>query len=281
MAGDSTMARGGGGSGFTSDGWGQYLGSYLTIPVVNRAIGGRSSRSYTREGRFASIANEVKSGDYVVIEFGINDGGGLSTDNGRSVASGTGDETQVSTYNGVRETVHTYPWYLQQAVALLKGKGATVIIASHAPRAGWTNGKFNNSPDRFVDYAKLAADRSGAQYVDHYGYIVTEYNRLGQSAVQAFYPGDYTHFTPAGAKVVAEAFVKGVIAGNKALVNRLNTAGKALGGGGSTPATTTRATTTTRAPATTTRTTGGSSGNCAALYGQWYVFSPSVKVCHG
>ncbi|KAJ7161418.1 hypothetical protein C8R43DRAFT_334324 [Mycena crocata] len=47
VAGDSTMARGGGGSG--TDGWGQYLGQFLTIPVVNMAIAGRSARSYTDE----------------------------------------------------------------------------------------------------------------------------------------------------------------------------------------------------------------------------------------
>ncbi|KAJ3044614.1 hypothetical protein HDV00_001540 [Rhizophlyctis rosea] len=264
LAGDSTMAKNGGGSGFTSDGWGQYLGQYLTIPVVNRAIGGRSARSFTREGRFTSIANELKSGDIVVIEFGHNDGGGLgSGDNGRSAASGTGSETQVSTYNGVQETVHTFPWYLEQATALLKGKGATVIISSQTPNNGWTNGKISAGP-RFVAYAELAAKNSNVQYVDHYTYTANEYNKIGEAATAKYFGAtDHTHTTPAGAQIVAQAFVKGIIAGNKALANTLSASGKALGGGGSVVTTTRAATSTTRA-ATTTR----ASSNCAVLYGQ-------------
>lgn len=42
--------------------------------MVNSAIAGRSARSYTDEGRFTTLINTVKSGDYVVIEFGHNDG---------------------------------------------------------------------------------------------------------------------------------------------------------------------------------------------------------------
>lgn len=84
LAGDSTMAASGGGDGVTG-GWGTYLPNYVSLAVVNNAIGGRSARSFTREGRFTAMANNVKSGDYVVIEFGHNDGGSLTpTDNGRT-----------------------------------------------------------------------------------------------------------------------------------------------------------------------------------------------------
>jgi rhamnogalacturonan acetylesterase len=84
LAGDSTMAATGGGDGATA-GWGSYLPNYVNLTVVNNAIGGRSARSFTREGRFTAMANNVKSGDYVVIEFGHNDGGSLTpTDNGRT-----------------------------------------------------------------------------------------------------------------------------------------------------------------------------------------------------
>jgi rhamnogalacturonan acetylesterase len=55
--------------------------------VVNDATAGRSARSYTREGRFAAVAKVVKPGDWVIIEFGHNDGGSplpSSQDNGRA-----------------------------------------------------------------------------------------------------------------------------------------------------------------------------------------------------
>lgn len=80
-------------------GWGQYLHYSLDIPVVNKAVAGRSARSYTREGRFTTLVDMVTAGDFVIIELGHNDGGSLTpTDNGRSDCPGTGDETCQTTY---------------------------------------------------------------------------------------------------------------------------------------------------------------------------------------
>ena len=41
--------------------------------MTNNAIGGRSARSYTDEGRFDTLISQAAKGDYVVIEFGHND----------------------------------------------------------------------------------------------------------------------------------------------------------------------------------------------------------------
>lgn len=100
LAGDSTEAPGGGGSG--TEGWGQYLHYSLNasrIYVNNSAIAGRSARSYTREGRFNAIARSLKKGDWVVIEFGHNDGGSpypAASDNGRSDCPGAGSLLMLS-----------------------------------------------------------------------------------------------------------------------------------------------------------------------------------------
>jgi len=95
LAGDSTDAPGGGGNG--TQGWGEYL-KYSIDPtkatINNSAFAGRSARSFTREGRFEAIAVLVKEGDWVVIEFGHNDGGSplpSSQDNGRSDCPGSGN----------------------------------------------------------------------------------------------------------------------------------------------------------------------------------------------
>jgi len=92
-------------------GWGVYLPySMKDITIVNNAIGGRSARSFTDEGRFKSLISAVVSGDYVIIEFGHNDGGSLSpTDNGRTACGGAGSETCVSPTGAI---VQTYPTYL-------------------------------------------------------------------------------------------------------------------------------------------------------------------------
>lgn len=129
--GDSTMAKDGGGDGAT-DGWGQYLGAYTTATVVNKAIGGRSARSYTDEGRFAAVAELVVAGDIVVIEFGHNDGGSPeSGDNGRADCPGTGAETCVSDVDG--STVYTFVYYVTEAAKAFIAKGATVVLSTQTP----------------------------------------------------------------------------------------------------------------------------------------------------
>lgn len=73
LCGDSTMAKGGGGGG--TQGWGEYLKEYITLAVVNEAHAGTSARSYTTTGRFDAVAEQIAAGDFVIMEFGHNDGG--------------------------------------------------------------------------------------------------------------------------------------------------------------------------------------------------------------
>ncbi|KAF9254999.1 rhamnogalacturonan acetylesterase [Marasmius fiardii PR-910] len=229
LTGDSTMARNGGGAGTGS--WGQYLGQYLSIPVVNNAIAGRSSRSYTDEGRFTAVANTVKPGDFVVIEFGHNDGLSGAVDNGRQVAVGDGYDTTSTVVNSAGNSIviHTFPFYIQNAITLLQSKGAIPIVSSQTPTNDWTNGAIPLTPGpRFVAYAQTAASRTGATYINHYAYTAQAYNKLGQSAVAPFFPVDHTHTSPAGANVVAQAFVRGILCSSSALKSRVNSVGQGV-----------------------------------------------------
>jgi len=56
-------------------GWGQMLSLYMTddVRIVNRAIGGRSTKSFIEEGRWDKLMADVKKGDFVFIQFGHND----------------------------------------------------------------------------------------------------------------------------------------------------------------------------------------------------------------
>ncbi|KAF2835375.1 carbohydrate esterase family 12 protein [Patellaria atrata CBS 101060] len=241
LAGDSTMARSSNPNmqvqALTAfKGWGEYLQYSMSIPVVNNAIGGRSARSFTREGRFDSIAKNVKSGDYVVIEFGHNDGGSLSNDNGRTDCPGTGNETCKTTYNGVQETVLTFPAYLQNAAKTYKSKGATVIISSQTPNNPWEGGKFTYGPNRFVTMAQLAAANAQTDYVDHGQYTANIFQTKGLATVSGYFPTDHTHTNGAGADAVAKAFVKGILCGNSSLKSFVKNStesveGACIGGG--------------------------------------------------
>lgn len=211
FCGDSTMAARGANDGAT-DGWGSYIGKYLNLPTVNRAIGGRSARSYTNEGRFQQVADLVKSGDIVVIEFGHNDGGSpTNNDNGRSDCPGAGTETCISDKTG--ETVYTFVFYVIQAARLMTSRGATVILSSQTPNNQWEGGSYNGSPSRFVGYQKTAANAVGdsrVTFVDNFQAVSNMYRKLGNSAVNAFYPRDHTHTSPAGAEMIAKAFTQAI-----------------------------------------------------------------------
>lgn len=153
----------------------------------------------------------IQSGDYVVIEFGHNDGGSLSEDNGRTDCPGEGDETCETVYDGVPETVLTFPAYLENAAAMFVELGANVLISSQTPNNPWETGEFGYEPSRFVEYAALAAENAGVEYVDHGAYTADAFYLMGADAVNAVYPEDHTHTDDAGAQVVAGAFFKAVL----------------------------------------------------------------------
>ena len=48
-------------------GWGQVLGEFLDLPVENRAISGRSTRSYADEGHLAALGETLRAGDLLLI----------------------------------------------------------------------------------------------------------------------------------------------------------------------------------------------------------------------
>lgn len=75
MTGDSTMANKPVEAN-PEKGWGQLLPEYFNheLEIENHAKNGRSTRSFIYEGRWDSVLSILKKGDYVVIQFGHNDG---------------------------------------------------------------------------------------------------------------------------------------------------------------------------------------------------------------
>jgi len=73
--GDSTMANKKDPEKNPEHGWAQVLQPFFTdnIIVENKAVNGRSTKSFIAEKRWDSIYSKLKKGDYVFIEFGHND----------------------------------------------------------------------------------------------------------------------------------------------------------------------------------------------------------------
>jgi lysophospholipase L1-like esterase len=73
LAGDSTMA--GKPLDLPERGWGMMLPQFFKDPTMvhNHAVNGRSTRSFIDEGRWQKIVDELRPGDFVIIQFGHND----------------------------------------------------------------------------------------------------------------------------------------------------------------------------------------------------------------
>ena len=215
IIGDSTVKNGKGKGDGNLWGWGSFLdGSFDTtrIAVRNYALGGRSSRTFITEGHWDLILSQLRPGDYVLMQFGHNDGGPLDdTARARGSIKGTGVETK-DIYNPILkkpETVHTYGWYMRKYVNDAKAKGAIPIICSPIPRNIFVDGKVERSTD-YGAWAKEIAVETGAYFIELNGIIADEYDRLGPDSVKNFFPGDHTHTNEAGARLNVRAVVKGL-----------------------------------------------------------------------
>ncbi len=75
IIGDSTVCNYAS-SAYPQTGWGQMLPFFFNstnVSIENKAIGGRSSKSFYLQGRWTTIYNTLQPGNYVFIQFGHND----------------------------------------------------------------------------------------------------------------------------------------------------------------------------------------------------------------
>ncbi|KAF2028693.1 SGNH hydrolase, partial [Setomelanomma holmii] len=228
IAGDSTTAPDGGHNG--TEGWGQYLHYSFGSNVVvnNSAYAGRSARSFTREGRFDRIAAALHPGDWVIIEFGINDAGApingstsTTGDKGRADCPGTGDETCTVVFNNVTETVQTFPTYLKNASRNFLELGAAgIIISEQLPNNVWESENYSRTPTIFsVTTLDLGGPDSHVYFVQHGSYAAQAQKLLGPAIVDANYPMDHTHTAPFLADIHSQAFVLGLKCGTSPLAD--------------------------------------------------------------
>lgn len=215
IVGDSTLN-----SNAPMRGWGQELAQFFDqtmINVVNRAIGGRSSRSFQYEGRWEKVLAELKKGDFVLIQFGHNDVGKYDDPaaKDRPAIHGEGDETaEVTRLDKKKETVHTFGWYMRKYGNDARAKGATAIFCSMVPHKDWDNGKIvRKERETFVRWTASAANATGAAFINLNEIVALEFEKLGAEEVELLFADKRTHSTPAGALLNAEM----VIAGMRAL----------------------------------------------------------------
>jgi len=218
LIGDSTVRNGQGDGAGGQWGWGEPLVAYFDqtkINVVNRAVGGLSSRTYLTGGHWDRVLAMLKPGDFVIMQFGHNDNGPLNdTSRARGTIKGTGEETQEidNLLTKQHEVVHTYGWYLRKFIADTKAKGATPIVCSLVPRKIWKDGKIVRNSE---DYGKWAADVAKSEqvaFVDLNEIIARKYDALGPEKVEPLFADPHTHTSLAGAELNAACVIAGLMA---------------------------------------------------------------------
>ena len=177
--------------------------------------------------------------DYILIQFGHNDGGvnlpgvppvpdqGLlpgatppapppgatpRPPSGRGSLPGIGAETldveNPRTHD--HETVHTFGWYMRKYIADTRAKGATPILCSLVPRKLWLDGHIIRNTSTYRGWTQQVTAAEHVPFVDLNEIIARRYDALGQPAVEPLFGDPHTHTTLAGAQLNAECVVAGL-----------------------------------------------------------------------
>lgn len=202
IAGDSTAQTYDYKKVYPQTGWGQMIGDYFTDDVVieNRSMAGRSSKSYNNDGRLDRILTEMHPGDFVFIQFGINDGAENKPERYISVE----DYKKLITEKYMGEVI--------------KRGGIPVLMTASA--AGWWDEEKNNFMESRQDYAdptREIAEETGCKFIDINRIMTDKWNSMDKEEVLSGYfvcepleskaypvgTNDTTHMKPKGAKKVA------------------------------------------------------------------------------
>jgi lysophospholipase L1-like esterase len=234
IVGDSTARNG------ADLGWGDHLAHYFDtakINVANRSRAGRSARSYMVEGLWDRTQSEIKKGDYVMLQWGHNDGGDLGGSKPRGDLPGDSDATQdvpqtTGVLAGKTETIHTYGWYNRKYVADSEAKGATPMFLSMTIRDIWKPDA--SGVDRieretnFNTIMKKVADDNHLFFIDMASVEADRLEATGKEKAALLFPIDHTHTSSEGAELNAQSVIIALGKAKSPLVAYLNTAGLAL-----------------------------------------------------
>jgi lysophospholipase L1-like esterase len=214
LAGDSTVQEC---SGTCPCGWGSRFDPLFNdrVTVVNRAVGGRSIQTWLYEGAVTNTlggdkectlssqtydkrwrdmldANTgMKPGDYLFIQFGINDG-----------------DSSCPRHVGL----DAFKKYLGVMAQAAKERGAQAVFVTPVSAIACSGNKATKTRGAFVDATIAAASASGVPVIDLHQLSIGLYDSLGfcpndddytKGKLGAFFCNDHTHFEAAGAAQIA------------------------------------------------------------------------------
>lgn len=199
-------------------GWGDLLADHLDtsrISVENHAKAGRSARTFWEEGRWDKIYEALRPGDFVLIQFGHNDGGDIATGKARGELPGTGGESKVYRMEkgGDYRVIYTYGWYLRKFIDDAREKGANPVIISPTPRNRRTDGKIESLESTYAGWAREVAAKRKVDFVDLNAITGAKLDKMGADSAAVYFKKDHTHSSLRGARLNAAGVAEGIEAG--------------------------------------------------------------------
>jgi pectinesterase len=215
MIGDSTMANKEP-KAYPETGWGMEFGQFFdkSVTIDNRALNGRSTKSFIDENHWKPVVDNIQKGDYVFIEFGHND---------EKI-----DKPLVGT------SIAEFKANLTKFVLETREKKGIPVLLTPVTRRSFKQNLLADTHGEYPAATKFVADSLKVPLIDMLdkskGYLVSIgdiaskqlYNYVDSGNVN--YPTgkkDDTHFSPAGARKMAELAVEGIKELKLELANRL------------------------------------------------------------
>ncbi|MDR7000130.1 rhamnogalacturonan acetylesterase [Neobacillus niacini] len=189
-------------------GWGQVLPAFFDgqVLIKNRAVPGRSSKSFIKEGRLAVILKQIHKGDYLFIQFGHND-------------------EKIKDPSRYTEPSTTYKTYLKQYIDGARQNGAIPVLVTPVERRRFSpEGSAAETHGRYPAAMKELGQKEHVTVIDLTEKSRKLFQQLGPEKTKELFmwldPGtnpnfprgvqDNTHFQDKGAREIAKLVVEGI-----------------------------------------------------------------------
>jgi pectinesterase len=208
LVGDSTMSDKEA-KAFPETGWGMPFEHFFdsTVTIDNRAKNGRSTRSFIAEGLWEGVVDHLRRGDYVFIQFGHNDEVKEKTDRFTTPAEFTDN--------------------LERYISDTRKKHAVPVLLTPVTRRRFSpDGTAEETHPVYADLVREVAAKQKVALIDMDAKSIALLQDAGPVRSIQWYnhlaPGEHpnypdgrkddTHFSPAGARKMADLVLQGIAA---------------------------------------------------------------------
>lgn len=194
---------------FPLHGWAQVLQEHFDserLSVEDRAISGRSSKSFFDEGSWTPIREALRPGDWVFIQFAHND-------------------EKKDDPNRFTDPATTFPEHLRRYVEETRAAGARPVLLTPINRNRWASSRvMEDTHGDYPDATRKLAKEMGVPLIDLHTLTRKRFTRLGPERSAKLFlnlaPGEHpnypegkednTHLQESGAREVSALAVKGI-----------------------------------------------------------------------